>query len=549
MKLMNVDRLPAYKDDEYKIDQIKRFERSYPGCIVLRPSYDTEEKLDSDWDKFQQMPFGLRLVSDDQAQLLFGMTNEDMYHEIRKKFLRQNLKQSEMDLNPHIYTPPSLQESVSQDIEEDYDSSDIIKSIRVVDRLMSNKRTIHETKTSTIIKKLNKAIGNSKDPNTYISRSSFYLIDEIPDITISIPYAITQTPINNMEELLLDNNSHKEWYMNQKLTCLGVKPKMKNYYTKWTNAVYQGYKLVQEGVLPNAFLYSIGWNHLLYPSNSSFQLANKRANEVLRESVGYNFINITESVDEGYEEFTHPNERESQRSTYVYIISSLNTLNDSFNTRRVYFSLDGSTLYTFDDGIFVTPKSIDEVLSSTYPTDFIDVYGFSLDISLWVKLKENIQYVCTNQTRFHYNFLQNICRYLNISTPDIANQKLFCTYLVNMLITLAKSNVKTPSMVYILPILSGLAKHDKPNIYHMSNNTIGEFRARCINRVRLESVINYIPKSNKILMEESYRDYIELTPITENKEYRLPLSEEEKSIVYRYPSDNHTLREFLDIIG
>lgn len=549
MKLMNVDRLPAYKDDEYKIDQIKRFERSYPGCIVLRPSYDTEEKLDSDWDKFQQMPFGLRLVSDDQAQLLFGMTNEDMYHEIRKKFLRQNLKQSEMDLNPHIYTPPSLQESVSQDIEEDYDSSDIIKSIRVVDRLMSNKRTIHETKTSTIIKKLNKAIGNSKDPNTYISRSSFYLIDEIPDITISIPYTITQTPINNMEELLLDNNSHKEWYMNQKLTCLGVKPKMKNYYTKWTNAVYQGYKLVQEGVLPNAFLYSIGWNHLLYPSNSSFQLANKRANEVLKESVGYNFINITESVDEGYEEFTHPNERESQRSAYIYIISSLNTLDDSFNTRRVYFSLDGSTLYTFDDGIFVTPKSIDEVLSSTYPTDFIDVYGFSLDISLWVKLKENIQYVCTNQTRFHYNFLQNICRYLNMSIPDIANQKLFCTYLVNMLITLAKSNVKTPSMVYILPILSGLTKHDKPNIYHMSNNTIGEFRTRCINRVRLESVIDYIPKSNKILMEESYRDYIELTPITENKEYRLPLSEEEKSIVYRYPSDNHTLREFLDIIG
>lgn len=549
MKLMNVDRLPVYKDDEYKIDQIKRFERSYPGCIVLRPSYDTEEKLDSDWDKFQQMPFGLRLVSDDQAQLLFGMTNEDMYHEIRKKFLRQNLKQSEMDLNPHIYTPPSLQESVSQDIEEDYDSSDIIKSIRVVDRLMSNKRTIHETKTSTIIKKLNKAIGNSKDPNTYISRSSFYLIDEIPDITISIPYAITQTPINNMEELLLDNNAHKEWYMNQKLTCLGVKPKMKNYYTKWTNAVYQGYKLVQEGVLPNAFLYSIGWNHLLYPSNSTFQLANKRANEVLRESVGYNFINITESVDEGYEEFTHPNERESQRSAYIYIISSLNTLNDSFNTRRVYFSLDGSTLYTFDDGIFVTPKSIDEVLSSTYPTDFIDVYGFSLDISLWVKLKENIQYVCTNQTRFHYNFLQNICRYLNMSTPDIANQKLFCTYLVNMLITLAKSNVKTPSMVYILPILSGLTKHDKPNIYHMSNNTIGEFRARCINRVRLESVINYIPKSNKILMEDSYRDYIELTPITENKEYRLPFSEEEKSIVYRYPSDNHILREFLDIIG
>lgn len=549
MKLMNVDRLPVYKDDEYKIDQIKRFERSYPGCIVLRPSYDTEEKLDSDWDKFQQMPFGLRLVSDDQAQILFGMTNEDMYHEIRKKFLRQNLKQSEMDLNPHIYNPPSLQESVSQDIEEDYDSSDIIKSIRVVDRLMSNKRTIHETKTSTIIKKLNKAIGNSKDPNTYISRSSFYLIDEIPDITISIPYAITQTPINNMEELLLDNNSHKEWYMNQKLTCLGVKPKMKNYYTKWTNAVYQGYKLVQEGVLPNTFLYSIGWNHLLYPSNSSFQLANKRANEVLKESVGYNFINITESVDEGYEEFTHPNERESQRSAYIYIISSLNTLNDSFNTRRVYFNLDGSTLYTFDDGIFVTPKSIDEVLSSTYPTDFIDVYGFSLDISLWAKLKENIQYVCTNQTRFHYNFLQNICRYLNMSTPDIANQKLFCTYLVNMLITLAKSNVKTPSMVYILPILSGLTKHDKPNIYHMSNNTIGEFRARCINRVRLESVINYIPKSNKIFMEDSYRAYIELTPITENKEYKLPLNEEEKSIVYRYPNDNHTLREFLDIIG
>ena len=548
MKLMNIDRLPAFKDDEFKIDQIKRFERSYPGCIVLRPSYETEEKLESDWDKFQQMAFGLRLVADDQAQILFGMTNEEMYNEIRKKFLRENLKKEQLDLNPHIYNPPSLQESVSQyDIHEDYECDDIIKSIRIVDNLLSNKRTLNETKTSTIIKKLNKAIGDSKDPKTYVSRSSFYLIDEIPMITIT-PISITTNPVNNMEELLMDNNGHKEWYLNQKLVCLGVKPKMKDYYTRWTNAVYQGYKLVQEGVLPNAFLYSLGWNHLLYPSSDSFQLANKRANSILRESIGYNYIDIAESVQEGYEEFTHPNERESQRSAYIYIISSVN-MNDSFNTKKIYFSLDGLTLYTFDEGIFVNPKPIDEVLYANNSINyFIDVYGFSLDTYLWYKLRDNLQYVSTNQTRFHYNFLFNICRYLNTSTPDIANQKLFCTYLINMLITLAKSDPRNPSMVYILPILSGLTDNKKPNVYHMSSSSIKEYMDKNISRVRLESVIDYTPKNNSILIEESYRDYIELTPIRENKDYRLPRTEE-YNIQYKYPLGEHTLKEYLDIIG
>ena len=69
-----------------------------------------------------------------------------------------------------------------------------------------------------------------------------------------------------------------------------------------------------------------------------------------------------------------------------------------------------------------------------------------------------------------------------------------------------------------------------------------------ISRVRLESVIDYTPKNSSILMEDSYRDYIELTPIRENKDYRLPTTEE-YNIQYKYPLGEHILKEYLDIIG
>ena len=68
----------------FKDKEIDRWELQYSGCIIIRSSYKSEEELDAAWEKFQQMPYDLQLVADDEALRLFGITNQKMYRRLKK---------------------------------------------------------------------------------------------------------------------------------------------------------------------------------------------------------------------------------------------------------------------------------------------------------------------------------------------------------------------------------------------------------------------------------------------------------------------------------
>lgn len=78
--------------DKFKDDEIERFESMYPGIKIIRDHYDTERELDRDWGMFWGSPYSIRILANDRAIVLYGMRNEEQYVLQKKKFLKKDIE-------------------------------------------------------------------------------------------------------------------------------------------------------------------------------------------------------------------------------------------------------------------------------------------------------------------------------------------------------------------------------------------------------------------------------------------------------------------------
>lgn len=77
--------------DKFKDDEIERFESMYPGSRIIRDNYETERQLDDDWNKYWQTPYSIRVLANDRAITLFGRRNEEQYKIQKAKFLKKDI--------------------------------------------------------------------------------------------------------------------------------------------------------------------------------------------------------------------------------------------------------------------------------------------------------------------------------------------------------------------------------------------------------------------------------------------------------------------------
>lgn len=74
----------------FKRKEAEKWEATY-GCTIIKDDYTSEAELDADWVKFQQNPISMRFLSDDKCMQLYGKENEDMYIDMKHKFLKRDL--------------------------------------------------------------------------------------------------------------------------------------------------------------------------------------------------------------------------------------------------------------------------------------------------------------------------------------------------------------------------------------------------------------------------------------------------------------------------
>lgn len=102
---LNIDRTyddPRFITDSAKREEITRFEHKFPGAVVLNDKYDSEKDLDSDWTKYNLLPYSLKILSNERCLKYYGMKNEDLYYKLKKKFLDQNIENTEPEQKEYI---------------------------------------------------------------------------------------------------------------------------------------------------------------------------------------------------------------------------------------------------------------------------------------------------------------------------------------------------------------------------------------------------------------------------------------------------------------
>lgn len=511
-KMTNVSSVTRFKDDDYKNKEIDRWEKVYTGCIILRDDYETEEELETDWDKFSQMPHSLQLVSDDKAQVLYGMTNEEKYFDIKKKFLKQNLKPD----NTFIYRPSSLQElkehqfNESTLLESVKNSNDTIYKCIMMESIIDNESISKDTKIN-IINEASKGIQEA----IIITIKGFFLPEEMEHIGTSFseePEFSNRTPKNLIDSILNDKNAHKDMYMNYKAATLGITPALgkqqfSDDYSKSIYLLMNRLDPFSDTIFPKEtinetkqMILDLGWNPYI-PFNENTQY--KRLQDKINEEVGYNFINLTCLQEEWIS--TIPKQKED--NSYFINIIYMDKVEDKLKTPTVVIGNSDELFWQFDKYYFVRKFDMNE-FKSNFSNRIIEVHTLPVSYDILTKLSNILNYMSTNRCKFGYNYLYNIMQFIGDGI-DIYNRKLFSVYLFNLLLVLSKQNIYSPSWIYIYPALR-VYNNITPNIFITYRGYLNELKKEYLspsrlqlpNAIRFNEMLTPI-EEDEILIEEN----------------------------------------------
>lgn len=529
----------------FKEKEIDRWELQYTGCVIIRSSYKSEEELDLAWEKFNQMPFELQLVADDEALKLFGITNAKMYRRLKKVYLRRDIDNGE--LIPLVYAPKdaiiesqgveknrtayrymrdtgypmvtdvdSIEELDNQwykfcNTDKDIRTKSDGESIKIFG--MSNEehyqselnKLLRQDIEDTGYDEIDSVIGESTNVSYLVSimdyineNSNLITAARMADIVLSdmdeyslvesdiVNYIVTRFNTSLRESSIVNPYIYAPFYPPDELAALGV-----NKYTtdsiEGTKLIphriwYNNYKASYYGIHPNKWdiwlwketvstlmhkfnreedenkkqslkeaIIGYGWNPYVEFTRENLVKVSQRVNNNILSEMGYNFIDIQNG-------FTYPSkdikEIQSVNGMYVVFVSTLDGVDseESDVYPKVYVGLNTiEELYPIRNGYMTTPYSYDE---STRRFMYVSIYYIPITEELYNKIVSTVKYIVSNGTRFGYNFLYQICIQLSSQCPDITNQRVFCTYLINMILQIVNSNLASPGSAKILPLLS-----------------------------------------------------------------------------------------------
>lgn len=570
-----------------KDKEIDRWEIQYTGCVIIRSSYTSEEELDAAWEKFNQMPFELQLVADDEALRLFGITNGKMYRRLKKVYLRRDIDNSE--LIPLVYTPKDAiieaqgleknkyaydyMRSTGYPLITDVDSMDELnkqwykwcntpKDIRDKADGMSttifgmnneehyqselNKllrqdiddtgydeidNVVGEASTLTylvscidcITESDNVILAAKKAKNILLEYDSYSMVEQ--DVTkyiltrfnsilseslfpqIHSNYFPYYTP-NMMDMLGTYNPSNPNtqylpnklipsdiWKYNYKAKYYGLK----SYpiYSNWQEAVHTLMNRLsltedeEEREVYKECILGFGWNpEVEFTRENMIKASDNNKHHILNE-VGYKFINMKD----GFYQFQYP--ILTPKGLYIVFFKGGNNNLDKPNT-FVSFDFNLKKLIPIRNGY--PYRTMDYTEASMGFTD-LSIYFVPMDEYLCDKINKASEYIYNNSLRFGYNFLNQICVQLNTQCPAVENEKLFATYLINILIQIAHSNLASPGSISLTPLLS--VYKTKHTVYKVFEDKLYKLISdEVLNKVKAINNITDIPVKEDTYLKE-----------------------------------------------
>ena len=504
------------------LDQQARETTNATGYYIITNDSNTAEDLEYQLYKFRSMSDEKKRKADDYSIQIYGKKNEERYNDMIGELLARDvisdyddiMGASDIEYRPYMkevvmkegfhpnnpYSIISIYECAREQIKNP--TTSIQEAIMIADNVLSvSPDTVVESMIrGYLLEELDKKVSDNEDLDYLGYMTPYFLPQEMQNIGV---FSMDKNKYFN-------NNLAKptEWFANYQARCIGLKPDKPVSGMDWYNKVSD---LMEKELTPEIKqeVLELGWNPNVPISKENLVLSGKRTNQIIKDNMGYNFIDISEMtnntiLEKGYDIDADPN-----RGIFVIFTHA----DDKPEVPRVLLSLDYTlkNMYPMNNGLFTaSPISITDLGD----TD-ISVYLLRLNDKMMQKVNDMYNYFKKYgfDYRFKYSFIHAICTAIKKVNPTIANEQLFCTYLINMVLAVASSTYQNPANIMIAPTIANMRDNpsDKDSVYIIYRGSSLKY-----NETQVTNLIDndsYIELNDEI---ESYRNYVQVDPIKSN---------------------------------
>ena len=539
-------------------DRARQIMASQGIFLVINSVKDLKE-LEKMYELFVDQSDDNKLYADQVSMDLYGISNDEHYimlkHDILEKYPEQEDENYLDDVEVYFYDPDgtvsdeddqpfSFKEASYKDNDKfagigpkiemgntlHYyentrvfirDSDNILESVVIAsEALRKEPESYVESEVHSILKDtLKDRLVESFDVN--INMGAYFTPDEMQKLGVYSNEDNHFYSLSDNKTIGIDPKSDDtpyNWYLSYVARCLGLRGPIKNTYTKWVTTVHNltsslpdSYSYCNESVIApwrkqerKQAILELGWNPEIPFTEENIKMANERVNRSFQESIGYDFINLANCF-KGCS-VTKADIKDNMGKIFIHFFSMEDgtPLPDDYPRVAVSTLPNLKHIWTVGNGVFSMPINYDPYISISADGDgknivhvttycFKEPNGFSIENTLDRLGKQT----------YEYSFINYICRQFHVTHMEVADQKLYCIYLINMLLELTRDGLNSTVPVSF-PSLANLRGDsvNKDHIYKVYDGKLGLFYIPIepLNQQLAESVLpEFLP-------------YIQITP-------------------------------------
>lgn len=477
------------------------------GYILLVPSniYDLDT-LENYWDAYKTMVIRHQRMADWKTVELFGLTNEQIYIGLKKKFLAdgQDFKNDENDPNKKFYTNESklIEGYLTTTIKKkDMSNTELAKSLYNISRVPDfYEKTINKRIITHAIDQYEDINSNVPSNEWEYSDLPAYLPDEMIDMGIYSGGTDPESPIQPNDDMIFSCSIVAEEWFREYTTFIATGVCSDRYRSLNLERVRSLEKLyAQKDTTENEDLwestvYRFGWNPKVQFTPSRRVVNDILMRNTLRETYmdHYDFINMTEEVD--ISDINTIREMDFSNSPFKPIFIILFTGKTAFSkaikkvTDSIYshamISLDSSFTRCYSYGVEGAVGSLGGfIVENLYkkPKDSLcRIYTAFINKDAHETIQRNIDWFIQNQKKTMYGF-KNIITYL-FKIPFQSDTNMICSQFVDRMIKLGHIDFTKKASSLLSPEDINRAARKSKKIFTIFSDVVGKLSPKAIDR-------------------------------------------------------------------
>lgn len=461
------------------------------GYYIITNRNRSPEDLEKQLYKFRSMDHDKKVKADTMSIQIYGKKNEERYSELMPKLLyQQNVDDPDYSntiYDAHVDYEP-LQEEVV--LTSKYKPPTSILGLYENMRDYMNRKDVSLTECAILLNTIKDVqpttILESWYKNFIVGVVITKINDEVKSSNCFLAGYGAPLRVEEMEDLGIfsgennffgpgKQNTPSDWFNNYKALSIGLKPKMDICGTDWNNRIRFLANGLENNDQTKQEMLELGCNPEIPFTEQTLQNSIVRNNKFMEQECGYEFIDFHEMVN--WMPFDTTEENNISQGIYVIFIHRDDGINELLppDLPRVFVGFDSTLdkMYSITNGLFSAPTSIKQLVSQFgYTSDIkIKVFFLAFTPKLAEKVNQMMDYYRTHgfDYRFKYSFINSICSQLKVAHPEIAKEKKFCIYLMNMILSIAHMDYRNPGNYMILPTIANLRNDSiaKDHIYEI----------------------------------------------------------------------------------